>query len=335
MNPLGSYTPVAGTDINIDTGLGWQYIRIINNSPYFLHVTFGGSGGINFPEMFLEDIYISPAYNGKLVITPIANFSAQAIDNALSSLISINAYQAGELKQPVAQPLSTVTGVNNQSVVVATQVVNTGNAAGANVVLGTPLNQATQLELNNDGSGFLAGGRIVYTASGAPETTNVDTTSFDQELAGYHTARAGGVTDWQLVMQASAHSELAWVSKGSPDVTALQISSLGQKLDNGQAFTDGFGNWSATTYLTVGGKQESGYSGFQFSGQVNGNSVGQGVNFKTVMTNTPTSITLSSIVNTNITGLAGGTIRTTGFFLQGTASAAAVQTIQLYTTVGN
>lgn len=108
---VGRYTPVAGAVQPVDTGLPWEYIRIINSSPYMLSLSLGGQGTIDFPEMYLEDIKIEPSYNGKLSFTPVANIANPAA--ALTNYVSINVYQRGEIKQPQAQPLTTMANVGN------------------------------------------------------------------------------------------------------------------------------------------------------------------------------------------------------------------------------
>ena len=114
MNELTAFNPTqfsATLPFSQDTGLGWEYIRIINNSPYLLRVTLGNQGGLTVPEMWLEDISIRQQYNGKLTIAPIVNIAPANVNGSLSSLVSINTFLAGELITPRSQPLGTPAGI--------------------------------------------------------------------------------------------------------------------------------------------------------------------------------------------------------------------------------
>jgi hypothetical protein len=108
MNNFGQYTVSSllppAPPLQITTGVGWEYLRIINNSAYLLNVNLAGMGTIVLPEYFLEDIYLPSSYRGSLVITPQANVTV--IGHSTSNMISINTYQHGEISQPQAQPLS-------------------------------------------------------------------------------------------------------------------------------------------------------------------------------------------------------------------------------------
>lgn len=108
MNNFGQYTvssflpPLA--PLSIQTGVGWEYIRIVNNSSYLLNINLSGMGTIVMPEYFLEDIYLPSGYRGSFVITPQINVSV--VSHSTSNMITINGYQHGEIAQPQAQPLS-------------------------------------------------------------------------------------------------------------------------------------------------------------------------------------------------------------------------------------
>lgn len=339
MTPEFNGSLTAGVPIQaIDTGLGWEYIRIINSSPYQLQVKMGGAGSFIHPEMFIEDIYVGQGsgYNGKIDITPTAVMSNTA--QAPSFNLSVNAYAKGELQLPVTQPITILTNQGNQLVTIATEVVNSGNVAGANVVLGTPLNQATQLELNNDGSGFLAGGNITYATTGPFETYTADTTSTNAPFWKASSPRDGGYT-WTAELLASPNHELALVYQdvgGTITIFKLTAGGLTLSPNSGTIQTDNFGNVSASSYKTIGGVQETGGCGATLSNQGAGAGVGIMANFKTVMTNTPSSITLSNIASSNASSIVANTISKTRFFLQWTVGIAGTsQALEDYTTVGN
>lgn len=119
MNPFGTFIPSQflppASPKNIDVGVPWEYIRIINNSPYALNISFGGQGSINFPEGFLEDIPVDRSFNGKLTFTPVQNYAATAIARSLANYVTVNAYRAGELAHPQAQPIGTLGSTANIS----------------------------------------------------------------------------------------------------------------------------------------------------------------------------------------------------------------------------
>lgn len=84
------------------------------------------------------------------------------------------------------------------------------------------------------------------------------------------------------------------------------------------------------------GNQETGYVGVQFKAVATSDTFGVGVNFKTNMTNTPTSITLSPITSTNASGPTAAHINQYGFFFGISAAApGAGFYVATYTTVGN
>jgi hypothetical protein len=90
--------------LQVTTGVGWEYIRIVNNSPYLLNINFNGMGNIVSPEFFLEDVYLPSSYRGSITITPVVNITT--VGHATSKLVTINAYSHGEIASPQAQPLA-------------------------------------------------------------------------------------------------------------------------------------------------------------------------------------------------------------------------------------
>lgn len=160
MNPLGTYNPANFSQQNpkvIDAGLPPAFIRIINSSPYGLYLSFGGMGDTVFPEMFLEDFAITKAFNGKITFYPISNIVNPSA--ALTNYLAINAFYPGELLQPQAQPLTTMSNLGNSVPLnaTATSVANEGNPAGTSVVEGTPTGAgSSQLSITNDGKALFA-----------------------------------------------------------------------------------------------------------------------------------------------------------------------------------
>lgn len=108
MEDYGTYNistflpPAAPLKVNLN--MGWEYVRIINNSPYLLNINFGQGFNLTLPEMYLEDIKIPERGPVWITITPSINLTN--ITQSLSYSISINAFSKGELTNPQAQPLT-------------------------------------------------------------------------------------------------------------------------------------------------------------------------------------------------------------------------------------
>jgi hypothetical protein len=94
---------------------------------------------------------------------------------------------------------------------------------------------------------------------------------------------------------------------------------------------------SAGTPVTlVANTQETGYFGFIQNNAVNTSTIGGGANFKTTMTNTPSSVTTSDIQTSNAGAASVANIRTTGCTIFWTPVAAGQSFRECtYTTVGN
>ncbi len=114
--------------------------------------------------------------------------------------------------------------------------------------------------------------------------------------------------------------------------TVVSSSSMNTNLSN----INSVENPTFTQVKQTAGTQETGYCGFQQNNDTTGGNSGIGVNFKTTMSNGPTSITLTLITHTNCTGETAGTLRPSGFFYQSGSNANGnVVSISTYTTVGN
>lgn len=161
MNPLGTYNPADFSQQNpkvIDAGLPPAYIRIINSSPYGLYLSFGGMGDTVFPEMFLEDFAITKAFNGKITFYPISNIVNPGA--ALTNYLAVNAFYPGEIVQPQAQPLTTMSNLGNTVPLnaSATSVANDGNPGGTQFIEATPSGGGSStVKVDNSGNAFFAG----------------------------------------------------------------------------------------------------------------------------------------------------------------------------------
>lgn len=103
------------------------------------------------------------------------------------------------------------------------------------------------------------------------------------------------------------------------------------------AFVDGAGVLHAPAPIQlISGHQETGFAGFRTKTPTVGDIHGEGVNFKTVMDNTPTSIgnTIVSAQNTSTVNISN--ITKYGFSLEGPSTSTAGNWLYIeYTTVGN
>lgn len=285
MTPFGSIT--APAVLNLDTGLGWEYIRIINSSPYQLKVEMGGMGGFTQPEMFTEDIAIDRRYNGKLVITPVQVMSS--VSQALTNNIAINAYAPGEIRAPVAQPITTYANVGNITVA---QILNTiGEAVPTYTMYDLPAGYLNPtLIFRNDGE-FV-----------------VSPLSNGSQIGTFSILPGGGAGNFATV-----------------------------NMDGGLIRTNGQGQITATAPINLNsGSQETGQTGLIASNASAGGLVALVQNFKTVMTNTPTSITLNVANQTNNSVPSGSEITKYGFTLAWTATIAGATSWRgQYVTAGN
>jgi hypothetical protein len=108
MNNFGSYQPsiylAPNAPLSVVTGVGWEYIKIENNSTYQLNITPTGMASFIFPEFYVKDIYLPSSYRGSLIIQPIGNVSS--VGHSVSNLLTLDAYQPGEIGTPTSQALA-------------------------------------------------------------------------------------------------------------------------------------------------------------------------------------------------------------------------------------
>lgn len=99
---------------------------------------------------------------------------------------------------------------------------------------------------------------------------------------------------------------------------------------------NGAENPNFTVAKQTASTQESGVCGNSYTNQVTGTAVGPMVNMKRTMTNTPTSIALTTVTNVNTTGVGVSNITTTGFWLNWqSGSNASTRYLATYQTSGN
>ena len=156
MNNFGRQALTPGTPVNYPTGTGWEFIQVINESPYLLGLNFSGLGSIDFPISHREDIYMPRGYTGSLVITPSNyGYTAAFVAAAPSAFVTVNGFGPGEIKNPQSVALARLNNVGNTVSGVAgtaSNLNNTGNPAGTNIISSTVSGDAQQaFSVSNDG----------------------------------------------------------------------------------------------------------------------------------------------------------------------------------------
>jgi hypothetical protein len=137
---FGHQTLVIGQQNTYQTGVGWAYLTVINESPFLLTLSFSGVGSIDFPAWFQGDVPVPFEYTGQLTMNPI---NYLGITQLVSQLVSVNGWVKGEISNPQWTALSQNFG--NVVTTTATQTINDNFPAGTTVV------EATQ-QGNNLGS---------------------------------------------------------------------------------------------------------------------------------------------------------------------------------------
>jgi len=121
----------------------FEYIRIINNSPYQLYV---GITGVyrTIPEFWVQDIPVLGYFQGQISVTPSINIST--VSHAQSNSLVIEGYNLNELDAPISQaipqqavtatasgkPLYTAT-IGFGATAAIKQILNVFNPPGSNV----------------------------------------------------------------------------------------------------------------------------------------------------------------------------------------------------------
>lgn len=107
--------------------------------------------------------------------------------------------------------------------------------------------------------------------------------------------------------------------------------------NSNQAAIVGAENPSFTSVLQTAGTQETGIAGGLQITPNSGVNIGFAVNFKRTMSNTPTSITLTTIATSQAQNITANQIHTTGFLLfwQGTVAGGQTEYLASYQTNGN
>jgi hypothetical protein len=129
MNNFGHQTLVIGQQNVYLTGVGWEYLTVINESPFLLTLSFSGVGSMDFPAWFQGDVPVPREYTGQLSINPI---NYLGITQLVSQLVTLNGWIHGEITNPQWTSLSqnfgnvvtsTATNLANIGYPITTQVI--------------------------------------------------------------------------------------------------------------------------------------------------------------------------------------------------------------------
>jgi hypothetical protein len=360
--------------ISIPGDLGTvSWVKISNLSPFLLQLN-NINGGTEWLEPSLVAAYPVPGLSTAIQATPYNEYGTAA-SSALSSVIAVTWYGYGEQPSgtfPVS--LSGLTNVGNPNVGIASQVVNDGNASGTSVLESTPAGGASSyLVMKNDGtfqvqtisSGTLTDVLHVTAGSGgvaaslvlrlidAMGVTQLDNTAIYTSGTGDLRFKDQNnlVNGNHLHFYVASGTAYIRFDEGSAGATYQTVFGIDDNLGN-DVFPFGIGtpvNITTKSYVDfagvlhaagpvtlISGNQETGKActGGQVSGAAQ-NVLGC-INFKTTMTNAPSSLTMNVASSNLFSSLFVGGITTSGAFLQIASSAAGYSFWQgSYTTVGN
>lgn len=148
MQNFGPQTLAIGAQTKYYTGVGWEYLTVINESPYLLDANFSGIGSISIPAWFSDDVRIPSGYTGQIVLTP-NNYLG--LTQIVSQLVAIIGWIPGELGQRQSVGLSQNFG--NVVTATATNLVNDGSPVGTTIIESTELGSSgSNIVVKNDGT---------------------------------------------------------------------------------------------------------------------------------------------------------------------------------------
>ncbi len=150
---FGRQSLAIGTTTPYVTGVGYEYVRIRNESPYDLDVNLSGQGTITVAPWQRDDIYLTRGYTGQCNIVP--NLLSTA-SGSPSSYVVVDGFPQGELTQPMSVPLVRLANIGNSVNTVgggSSYVQNDGNAGWTSIVESTPTGAASStVEIDNNGN---------------------------------------------------------------------------------------------------------------------------------------------------------------------------------------
>lgn len=136
--------------LSISSGVNFEYIRIINNSPYLLTLSILGVGNKVMPEFYLEDIYLPSNYLGSITITPQVNITS--VSHNVSTLVTVDVYMKGEISYPQSQPLAqpaVISTASGKPIFTATWEVRSTASVLQNLAIFNPANSGVSFEFHS------------------------------------------------------------------------------------------------------------------------------------------------------------------------------------------
>ena len=298
---------------------------IMNESLNFLQLDFGAA----------ETSKIIQPWSNKLIrlTNPVqtVNWSVAATLQATGapvSVVFVETYDSSEdMSALISGPLSRQTNVGNPiDVATTSQLINDSSASGTQIIEARPTGAAgPSVQVTNDGNITMRGAlTIAFNTGLLPPSVQLSDNGNDLALVIGGLAGPGADGGYAFGAVSNGANVMPFGIAQSPGVSPL-------------SWIDGAGVLHATAPVTlVSGHQETGYMGIQFVAAGAGQTFGVGVNFKTVLTNTPSSITATLITSANVNSVIESHITPYGFFLGVTSTAAGAGFyVATYTTVGN
>lgn len=310
--------------VNIPGAMGSvTYLKMVNASPYLLQIN-NLLGGSDYMQPGEANVWPVPGLSTAVQVTP-QQFALNP--NVIpSSVLVVTWYLEGEQPNghyPVNFNLLTFNGGN---VGVASSIVNDTSPSGTQIIEARPAAAAGPYYLvTNDGNVTMRGTLTIGFKTGLvpPNVTIVDNGS-DLTLAIGGLVGPGAVGGFGFSVISNGSAVTPFGIAQSPGVSPL-------------SWIDGAGVLHATAPVTLAaGNQETGFAGFRAKVATVGDTVGVGVNFKTTMTNVPTSISTTIVSAVNVTSANILNVTNVGFSLEGPSNNTSGSWLYVkYTTVGN
>lgn len=252
MQNFGPQTLNIGSQAKYFTGVGWEYLTVINLSPYILDANFSGLGSITIAAWLSEDVRIPSNFTGQIVLTP-NNYLG--LTQIVSQVVSVNAWSPGELKQ--AQSVSLTQNFGNIVTATATNLVNDGNPAGTTIIESTQAGSPSS-NINIKNNGFVGitqfvGGTSTQLFAILPNVSagllNANVVLSDSS----HATQVNGSLIVNNILYANAGINAIIGSVGN---TAVSVTLSGTSTQNGVVVTPQTGTRNFTDF-TAGGAEIS------------------------------------------------------------------------------
>lgn len=317
-------TAGASYSVNVGAAATVGAVVVLNESPYGLNVSVGSSSqwiAAQTADLVPCD---SMGFNGNLQITTDGYLTNGG--SAPSFLVLFTTYAPGEaIRGSYPSPLARLT--NGGNVGIASSLVNDSSPSGTQMIEARPAGAAgPYYTVTNNGDVTARGALIIAFKTGLlPPSVQLSDNGNDLALVIQGLAGPGAAGGYAFGAISNGNAVTPFGIAQSPGVSPL-------------SWIDAAGVLHATAPVTLAaGNQETGVAGYTGYAPGAGNSLNYIFNFKTVMTNVPTSLTSSNLsAPTNANSLGFNLITKYGANMFWSATAAGISTWAVqYTTVGN